>query len=185
MLFYEGGAIVHIWSKGRIPFDPAVMNGVLLLYGSYTFWATSSVLLGASNRHGAMTWLFAGGTGLGLTLAFVLAQRLGLPGLVYGIAAADIAVASVWIPRIACRSIGQSYSEFLLEVLGRGAVASAPVVLAVDAAARLLSSEPALFRILALAAVAGICTLATLLTVWLNSGERRQIGSLARRLLGR
>ena len=42
VLFYEGGAIVQIWSKGRIPFDPAVMHGVLLLYGSYTFWATSS-----------------------------------------------------------------------------------------------------------------------------------------------
>ncbi len=185
VLFYEGNAIVHIWSKGRIPFDAAVMNGVLLLYGSYTFWATSSVLLGASNRHGAMTWLFACSAGLGLTLAWILARRLGLPGLVYGIAAADIAISSVSIPRIACRSIGQSHSEFLLQVIGRGVMAGAPVVLAVDAAARLLPPGPDLLRIVAISAVAGLGTLAASFTLWLSSGERRQIVSLARRLMGR
>jgi len=132
-----------------------------------------------------MTWLFACGAAIGLTLVWVLAHRLGLPGLVYGIATADIAVSSVWIPRIACRSIGQSYSEFLLEVLGRGAIAGAPVVLGVDAAARLLPPGSGLLGILALSGVAGICTLAMLLTVWLNSSERRQIVSLARRLSGR
>jgi hypothetical protein len=37
----------------------------------------------------------------------------------------------------------------------------------------------------AISAVAGTGTLATVFAIWLNSGERRQIASLARRLMGR
>ncbi len=185
VLYFEGGAIVHMWSKGRIPFDPAVMHGILLLFGSYTFWATSSVLLGASNRHRPMTLLFSVNAVIGLGLAWTLGRRFGLVGLVYGIAAADLSLASVWIPRIACRSIGQSYSRFALEVLGRGALAATPVVLAVGAAARLLLAGPDLLRILVLSAVAGCMSLAALYTIWLDPAERGRITGLVLRLLGR
>ena len=68
-------------------------------------------------------------------------------------------------------------------MLGRGAVAGAPVVLAVDAAAHLLPAGPGLFRSWRSRPWPDR-TLGTLLTVWLNSGERRQIVSLARRLSG-
>lgn len=185
VLFFEGGTLVHVWSKGRIPFDAAVMNGVLLLYGSYSFWATSSVLLGASNRHRAMAYLFAAGTAAGLGLAWVLGQRLGLRGLVYGLAAADIAFAAIWIPRIACHTIGQSYVAFLLQVVARGALAGLPLAAVAYTVSAWMPIGAGLVRVIALSAVTGACGLAALFVVWLNGSERRQIGTLVRRVLGR
>jgi O-antigen/teichoic acid export membrane protein len=185
VLFFEGETLVRIWSKGRIPFDHAVMSGILVLYGSYSFWATSSVLLGASNRHKAMTWLFAGGTAVGLPLSWLLGRQLGLPGLVYGITIADIAVAGLWIPRIACHSIGQSYTSFLLQVVARGVVAALPVVAVAYAATVWMPVGASLLRIFILAAIVGLCGFAMLFAVWLNSAERRHVIALSRRVLGR
>jgi O-antigen/teichoic acid export membrane protein len=185
VLYFEGASIVRIWSKGRIPFDASVLHGILLLYGSYTFWATSSAVLGASNRHRAMTWLFAGGTAVGLVLAYVLAQRFGLTGMVYGLAAADIAVAAVWVPRLACHSMGQSYFVFLLQVAARGALAALPVVAVAYAATQWLPLGTGLVRIFALAAIVGLCSVTSLFAIWLTAAERDRVTSHARRLLGR
>lgn len=185
VLYFEGGTIVRIWSKGRIPFDESVLHGVLLLYGSYTFWATSSAVLGASNRHRVMTWLFSAGTAIGLVLAYVLARRFGLPGLVYGIAAADIAVAAVWVPRIACHSIGQSYWGFLFQVAARGAVAALPVAAVAYAATHWLPLGSGLARIFALAAITGVCGFTSLFAIWLSAVERQRVLSHARRLVSR
>jgi hypothetical protein len=132
-----------------------------------------------------MTWLFSIATVAGLSVAWVLAQRIGLPGLVCGLAIGDIAVAAIWIPRIACRSIGQNYSRFLFQVFLRGILAAIPVVLAGGAAKHLLSAGPDLLRIIALSAVAGSFTLAALYTIWFHPEERRQVGTLARRLAHR
>jgi O-antigen/teichoic acid export membrane protein len=162
-----------------------VLHGILLLYGSYTFWATSSAVLGASNRHRAMTWLFAGGTAVGLVLAYVLAQRFGLTGMVYGLAAADIAVAAVWVPRLACHSMGQSYFVFLLQVAARGALAALPVVAVAYAATQWLPLGTGLVRIFALAAIVGLCSVTSLFAIWLTAAERDRVTSHARRLLGR
>jgi O-antigen/teichoic acid export membrane protein len=185
VLYFEGGSIVQIWSKGRIPFDASVLHGVVLLYGSYTFWATSSAVLGASNRHRAMTWLFVGGTAIGLALAYILARQFGLAGMVYGIAAADIAVAAVWVPRLACHSIGQSYLSFLLQVAARGAIAVVPVVAAAYAATQWLPLGTGLVRTFALAAIVGLVGVSALFGIWLSAAERHRATSHARWLLGR
>lgn len=184
VLYFEGGTIVQIWSKGRIPFDASVMHGILLLFGSYSFWATSSTMLGASNRHRAMAYLFSVGTAVGLSLAWFLGHRLGLSGMVYGIAVADIAFSAIWIPRIACHSIGQSYAAFLLQVLARGAVAGLPIAAVAYAATAWMPFE-GLARVIALTAVTGVCGVAALLAVWLNDSERGHVTTLIRRILGR
>jgi hypothetical protein len=142
-------------------------------------------VLGASNRHRAMTWLFAGGTAVGLFLAYVLARRFGLPGMVYGIAVADIAVAAVWVPRLACHSIGQSYFGFVLQVAVRGAVAAFPVAAVAYAATEWIPLGTGLVRTFALAAVTGLCGVASLFAIWLSAAERERVAAYARRLLGR
>jgi O-antigen/teichoic acid export membrane protein len=185
VLHFEGASVVGIWSKGRIPFSSPVMHGVLLLYGSYTFWITSSILLGASNRHRRMTGVLAIESASALGLGWFLARHFGLPGMFYGIAAADILGSSVWIPQFACRSIGQSYRELLLQVLARGAVAAAPVAAIAYAAVLWLPMGSGLLRIVILAAITGTCSLAALFAIWLNGQERRQLTALARRLAGR
>jgi O-antigen/teichoic acid export membrane protein len=184
VLCIEGESLLRIWSKGRIPFDAHVLYGVLALYGSYAFNSTSSVLLGASNRHRTMTWLLTAAAALELALGWFLAHSLGLAGLVYGVASMDIAVASAVLPGIACRVLAQSYPRFLAEVLGRGILAAPFVVASAYAAGRYLPTNAGLIRTAALAAVAGITALGTLYAIWLDGEERRRVTTLVRRLVG-
>ena len=184
VLHFEGGEVVRIWSRGRIPFDGAVLDCVLLLYGSYAFWETSSMLLGASNQHRTMTWLSASGSACGLGLAWVLTHSLGLPGLVLGVAAADIAIMAVFIPRLACRLISQRFRDFIAQVLGRGLLAALPVVTVAAAATRWLPMGSGMIRIISLSALTGLCCAASFWAIWLQQAERKRIASIARRALG-
>jgi O-antigen/teichoic acid export membrane protein len=185
VLHFEGASVLRVWSKGRIPFDSAVLHGVLLLFGSTTFWATASALLGASNRHRAMTGLYATSTVAGLSLAFAFSRIYGLSGLVFGIAVADILISAVWIPRLACRSIGLSFGSFAFQVVGRGVLASIPVVAVALLASRWLPLESGLIRAAVLGLITGTCALASLVAIYLETTEREHIRAVLRRILGR
>jgi O-antigen/teichoic acid export membrane protein len=184
LLHCEGATIVRIWTRGRIAFDPFVMHGLLLLYGSYTYWATGSILLGASNRHRAMAWICASAAGAGLALAWALSGAFGLPGVVFGIAAADVAICSVAIPWMACQATGENYARFCADVIARGALAALPVAAAAWLFRSAVPPAPDIVRIAGLAVVTGVAGVLSFYFLWLNAAERHRISALAVRLLG-
>jgi hypothetical protein len=102
--------------------------------------------------------------------------------MVYGLAAADFAICGIWIPKMACSIIGQSWTRYMAEVLGRGALAAVPVVAAGLLFRAAAPIDAAIPRIAALGLVVGLSGLASLFYLWLSRDEKLQVAALARAL---
>jgi hypothetical protein len=178
LLYFEGATVVRLWTRGRVAFDSGTMHALLVLFGSYSLWTTSSVLLSAANRHRAMTWIYAAACAGGLALGYVLAGAYGLPGFVCGLAAADLAICGIWIPYMTCSMIGQSWKEYLAEVLGRGAAAVLPIIAAALLFHTLAPVASHIPRIAGLGLVTGASGTASLFFVWFSRGEKQQVAGL-------
>jgi O-antigen/teichoic acid export membrane protein len=91
-----GGWIWKVWTVGKVPTDPVLLNLMLLQMLISAFWFTSSVVPMATNQHQRMARVMLAATCLALALAWLLMRvhSLGLRGAAIALAAGDLVTAS-------------------------------------------------------------------------------------------
>jgi O-antigen/teichoic acid export membrane protein len=174
-LHFAGAGIVQIWTQGRIEYNTALMNGVLLLLVSQGYWLTSSYVLGATNNHRTVAACSVASGAIGLSLGVLLASRFGLTGFAYGLFLADLVISGLFLPLAACRLIGQSVATFKSQVLLRCLAGMLPVYGIAYGLSRMLppgSTSPQIFLTAAAVLITGVFFG---YTIALNEGERIQI----------
>ena len=174
-LYLEGDAIVKFWTAGRLAYDPKVMLALLVQLGAQSFWSTSAVLMSATNNHRKIAVFVTASGVIGLLLGYALGRTAGIPGVIYGMAAADFFLCGYYVPRLACRHVGQRFMMFVLEVLGRSAAVLGMLVVLASVLAPLVTDLADFPRMIATAAC--LCALAGVMSygIVLNSNERRQL----------
>src|SRR6202021_857517 len=93
---FLGDWIWRVWTVGKVPTDPVLLNIMLLQMVISAFWFTSSVVPMATNQHQRMARVMLCATCGALLLAWLLmhVSRLGLRGAAIGLAAGDLFTAS-------------------------------------------------------------------------------------------
>jgi O-antigen/teichoic acid export membrane protein len=179
-----GDVILRFWTRGQVAYDAWLMTGFMLLTASRSMWLTSSILLSATNRQKTVFAATLACAGVGLPLGYALSFRFGLTGLVLGLAIADAAFCSLWLPATACRAIGESLRRYAVEV---GLRSMALFALAFEAARllRRMLPDPGfdVARLLVGAAIVALISIVVAYTVAINRTERTQANRLLARLL--
>jgi hypothetical protein len=173
-LYFAAAHIVEFWTQDRIVYDSNLMFGLLLFQVSQAWWMMSSLLLASSNNHKSLAICQFVAACLGLYLGFVLSDRFGVAGVVYGLLGADILICGFMIPWRACRLLGQNFAFFASEVLLRGVPVFGVLYIVVYWIFSRLSSMN-----LAQLLLSGLATLFLGLglgyLLWLNSSEKSRL----------
>jgi O-antigen/teichoic acid export membrane protein len=108
-----GDWIWKIWTVGRVPTDPVLLNLMLLQMVISAFWFTSSVVPMAINQHERMARAMLAATCLALALAWLLmhVNSLGLRGAVIALIAGDLFTA-FYVLRESLRLLGDDPGDF-------------------------------------------------------------------------
>ncbi len=122
-----GADLLRLWTRGRIEYQPALMNALLVLLVAQALWLGSALILAAINQHRRLAWCHLSAAVAGLTLGYWMATRFGPPGLFYGLCIADLLICGIIVPVTACRLAGQSVAGFLGQVWLKGALLGGPV----------------------------------------------------------
>ncbi len=113
-----GGWIWKVWTVGRVPTDPVLLNLMLLQMLISAFWFTSSVVPMATNQHQRMARIMLAATCLALALAWLLMRvhSLGLRGAAIALAAGDLVTAS-YVLRESLRLLDDNMVDFMGSML--------------------------------------------------------------------
>ena len=176
-LYLSGADIVRVWTAGQLQYDAGVMHALLVLLGVHSFWTTSAVVMSATNNHRKIAVCITIAGFVGLAFGYVLGRLIGTPGVIYGMAAADLFICGYYVPRAACRQMNESFTVFLFEVLGRGALVLAMLVAGTLLLHPVLQHLTWFPRMLAWAACLGAITAVTGYFFLLNTQERRWMQS--------
>jgi len=163
-----------------------LMTAFLQLGLSQAQWSTSWIQLVACNQLKGAVACTISSSAVGLGLGYVLAQRFGMPGFVYGLLIPDLLVCGWFIPWAACRMMGEKYRRYLVEILLRGVAVSGIVFSAVGLLVEFLPVTAGTLRQLVLMiALIGTIGLATVYVAGLNQCEKSRIRLLLSGLLAR
>ncbi|NUO08523.1 MAG: lipopolysaccharide biosynthesis protein [Candidatus Brocadia sp.] len=182
-LHFVGRDIIELWTLGSIPFDQRLLDVFLLYLVFQTPWLCSSVFPAAFNRHRNLAICYILAAILGLGLALILVQYLGIVGVALGLLIADILLCGWFIPLETCRILGDNIRKFWAETVLRGV----PVIAIVWGAAWFLSllNIPPILHILAVGSSTALVGIVLGYFFWLNSQEQRQALSLRASLLNK
>jgi O-antigen/teichoic acid export membrane protein len=113
-----GDWIWKIWTVGKVPTDPVLLNLMLLQMVVSAFWFTSSVVPLATNQHQRMARAVLASTCLALVLAWLLMRvsSLGLRGAVLALLAGDLFTA-VYVLRESLSLLGDDFGDFARSML--------------------------------------------------------------------
>jgi O-antigen/teichoic acid export membrane protein len=113
-----GDQIWKVWTVGKVPTDPVLLNIMLLQMVISAFWFTSSVVPMATNQHQRMARVMLIATSGALVLAWLLMHmnKLGLRGAAIGLAAGDLLTAS-YVLRESLRLLGDNFGDFMRSML--------------------------------------------------------------------
>jgi len=113
-----GDWIWKVWTVGKVPTDPVLLNIMLLQMVISAFWFTSSVVPMATNQHQRMARAMLAATCLALVLAWVLmhVSGLGLRGAAIALAAGDLFTAS-YVLRESLRLLNDTPGDFMRSML--------------------------------------------------------------------
>jgi O-antigen/teichoic acid export membrane protein len=108
-----GNRIWQIWTVGKVPTDPILLNIMLLQMLVSAFWFTSSVVPLATNQHQRMARVMLSATVLALGLAWALMEVRGLAlrGAALALLAGDMITAS-YVLRESLELLGDNLSDF-------------------------------------------------------------------------
>ena len=112
LLVTMGDRLVGHWTRSRVAYDSHMMIAFLVFACSQAHWFTSSILMSACNRQAVVFRYSAASTVLGFVAGYALTGHFGVAGFVYGLAAADVVTCGNWLPRLACRTIGESTARY-------------------------------------------------------------------------
>jgi O-antigen/teichoic acid export membrane protein len=115
---FLGDWIWKIWTVGKVPTDPVLLNIMLLQMVVSAFWFTSSVVPMAINKHQRMARAMLTATCVALVLAWVLMHvpALGLRGAAIALVAGDLFTA-VYVLRESLRLLDDNLGEFARSML--------------------------------------------------------------------
>ena len=115
---FLGDWIWKIWTVGKVPTDPVLLNIMLLQMVVSAFWFTSSVVPMAINQHQRMARAMLTATCLALVLAWVLMHvpSLGLRGAAIALVAGDLFTA-VYVLRESLRLLDDNLGDFTRSML--------------------------------------------------------------------
>jgi len=180
-VWYEGGQIITVWTRGRIEPDMILLRLFLVLLVFQTPWAASSTIGTATNRHGAQAigYFFAALIGVGTIAALV--HRLGTWAVPVGLTVGEAICCYHFVIKATCKTIHESYSNFAIRFWIGFAITST-LVLGVGWLIHSFAPGPMLARW----AIMGMFTLtATTVSgcfVWLTSQDRTLLFVTVKRL---
>jgi O-antigen/teichoic acid export membrane protein len=111
---FLGDWVWKIWTMGKVPTDPVLLNIMLLQMVVYAFWFTSSVVPMAINQHQRMARAMLTFTCASLLLAWFLMHvpGLGLRGAAIALVVGD-AFTAVYVLRESLRLLGDNLGDFV------------------------------------------------------------------------
>jgi len=184
VLWHEGEAIVAMWTGGRLVVDPWLLRALLVQVVLQAPWMASSVLPAAFNRPRTVALASAAASGIGVATAALLFGALGLAAVPVGLILGEAVACYRFVPREACRLIGQDYGRFTARAWLMLAVATT-FTFGVSWLAAHVAIGPAPMRWLE---VGGAALGASLLAAWvvgLTGAERALLVRESRASLGR
>ena len=185
-LHFMGESIVIIWTGKRVAYQAQLMTAFLLLGFSQAQWSTSSIFLVACNQLKGVVACVISSSAAGLGLGYMLAQRFGMPGFIYGLLIPDLLVCGWFIPWVACQMMGEKSRRYLIEILLRGVAVSGIVFSAVELLVGFLPVTAGTLRqLVPMSALIGTIGLAAAYVVGLNQFEKSRIRLLLSGLLAR
>lgn len=169
-MWYEGGLIITIWTRGRIAPDPMLLRLFLVLMAFQTPWAASSTVATATNRHQVQAIGYFCAAISGIALVAALVGHLGPWAVPVGLALGEAIGCYHFVIKATCEIIGEHYAAFAFRFWLGFAVVGAAVL----ATARTVHSVPGPFFVRWIAM--GVCTLAVATisawAVWLRPEDR-------------
>ncbi len=123
---FLGDWIWRVWTVGKVPTDPVLLNIMLLQMVVSAFWFTSSVVPMATNQHQRMARAMLAATCVALVLAWLLMHvpSLGLRGAAIALVAGDFFTA-FYVVRESLGLFGDNSGRFCPQHAGPGAVTAA------------------------------------------------------------
>jgi len=115
---FLGNWIWRVWTVGKVPIDPVLLNIMLLQMVVSAFWFTSSVVPMATNQHQRMARAMLTATCVALLLAWLLMHvpSLGLRGAAIALVAGDVFTA-FYVVRESLGLLGDTLSDFARSML--------------------------------------------------------------------
>lgn len=86
LLMIGGGPFfLHHWTEGKVPPSRDLLSILLLGVIVYSFWATSSTIMTATNQHKRLAVVYVGATGITVLVTWFAAHRYGLYGAAWSL----------------------------------------------------------------------------------------------------
>jgi O-antigen/teichoic acid export membrane protein len=183
-LWQVGPEVMAAWTGGALAADVELLRLLLVQAVLQAPWVASSVVPLAVNRPRAVALGTAAASALGLGVAAALIGHWGLAAVPIGLIVGELVACAVFVPRAACRLVGEDYLRFALRQWRAVAVGAALAGGAAWAAAE-VAMGPAPLRWLEIGAVA---FLASALVAWrlgLHGADRAAVARNARASLAR
>jgi O-antigen/teichoic acid export membrane protein len=115
---FLGDWIWRVWTVGKVPTDPVLLDIMLLQMVVSAFWFTSSVVPMATNQHQRMARAMLAATCLALVLAWLLMHvgSLGLRGAAIALVAGDLFTA-FYVLRESLQLLDENLGDFARSML--------------------------------------------------------------------
>ena len=107
-----GQQIINIWTNGKIPYNPVLFGGFLIIVIVNTLWFSSSIALVATNNHSNMSIRYVSVTIISIILSLILAQRVGMYGIIICICLGDLFM-NFYVLRASLRILDDSFKYFV------------------------------------------------------------------------
>lgn len=180
-LWYEGGEIIGVWTRGKLTPDETLLRLLLLLLVFQSAWLASGIFAAASNRHATLSWAYLISATVGVGIAALLVRRLGTWAVPVGLIAGEALACYHFVIHDACRLLGEPYFPFACR-LWLGLAATGAAGLLAGWAAHVSIPGPFFIRWPGVGLATLAVSVAVAWAVWLTPEDRTLLGSKLRRL---
>lgn len=111
-LWFEGGDVIRLWTRGRLPPDTVLLRLLLIQIVLQVPWQASTLITAASNQHGRISYAWFWSSVLGLGIAAALLTRLGLWAVPVGSIIGEGLMCYHFVLHDTCERIGEAYWKF-------------------------------------------------------------------------
>jgi O-antigen/teichoic acid export membrane protein len=117
-LWYEGTAVLEVWTRGRLAPDLWLLRAFLAWLVLQSPWITASSIPQYTNQHRLVAVAFFASNVAGLALSALLVPRFGPAAIPISFTVAEAVFCYHWVIRDACRIAAQPYFPFALKLWG-------------------------------------------------------------------
>ncbi len=180
-LWYEGGEVISIWTRGKLTPDETLLRLLLVLLVLQSAWMASGIFAAASNRHTTLSWAFMISATLGVGMAALLVRRLGTWAVPVGLIAGEAIACYHFVIHDVCRLLEEPYLRFACR-LWLGLAATGAVSLLAGWAAHTAIPGPFVIRWVGVGFTTLTVSMAVAWAVWLTPEDRTLLSAKLRLL---